>query len=98
MNTHDRMLEALKRAKNHLLMDITRDGKGIHSSDTPEALIEVNAAIEAGEHWRTTIPHFVALLMETGLCVLEIRAAGASIIMNCKRPSPADQYDNKCNG
>ncbi len=39
------LLAALERARNHLIMDIDRDGKGIQSHDTPEALAQVRAAI-----------------------------------------------------
>ncbi len=39
------LVEALRRAVNHLLMDIDRNGRGIHSTDTPNALSQARAAL-----------------------------------------------------
>jgi hypothetical protein len=39
------LIQAAKRSMNHLIMDIDRDGKGIHSSDTPEALAKLRTAL-----------------------------------------------------
>jgi hypothetical protein len=45
----DQLVAALQRARNHLIMDIDREGRGIRSTDTPEALAEVRAALAAAE-------------------------------------------------
>jgi hypothetical protein len=43
------LLEALKRACNHLIMDIDRNGKGIHSTDSPDALVDFHIVIAKAE-------------------------------------------------
>lgn len=43
------LLAALERARDHLIMDIDRDRKGLHSHDTPEALAQARAAIAKAE-------------------------------------------------
>jgi len=39
------LLAALRRAVNHLIMDIDINGRGKQSHDTPEALAQARAAI-----------------------------------------------------
>lgn len=46
---NDQLLAALKGARDHLIMDIDRDGRGVHSHDTPEALAQARAAIAKAE-------------------------------------------------
>jgi len=43
------LLEALKRAVNHLIVDLDRDDKGKQSIDTPEALEQARVAIAKAE-------------------------------------------------
>ncbi len=45
----DALLAACRRARNHLIMDIDRDGNGIHSTDSPDALLQVKQAIASVE-------------------------------------------------
>ena len=44
-NNFEELVKALERAVDHLIMDLDRNGKGIQSHDTPEALIQARAAL-----------------------------------------------------